>query len=279
MTDEGQRASQNNGGPSGVALYLYCIAETGPAASITAESLPPAIEESSDLELITVNDLVAVASRVPLSMYGEDSLNENLTDASWTALRAMRHQRVVEHFAKRTGVVPLRFGTVYLASAGVEEMLASKATDLQEIIKRIRGCEEWGVNVFSDRQKLLDAVAELSPKLRDLSEQAQKSSPGQAYLLQKKVEGLRTDEARVELARIIDDIEARLSRTTKGAKRLRMLKVEATETGDLKAKFAFLVDQASFDSFRNEAERVAQDLNKAGIRLELTGPWPAYNFT
>lgn len=279
MSDEGQRASQNNGGPSGVALYLYCIAETGPAASITAESLPPAIEESSPLELITVNDLVAVASRVPLSMYGEDRLNENLTDASWTALRAMRHQRVVEHFAKRTGVVPLRFGTVYLASAGVEEMLASKATDLQEIIERIRGCEEWGVNVFSDRQKLLDAVAELSPKLRDLSEQAQKSSPGQAYLLKKKVESLRTDEARVELARIIDDIEAKLSGTTKGAKRLRMLKVEATETGDLKAKFAFLVEQASFDSFRSEAERVAQDLNKAGIRLELTGPWPAYNFT
>ena len=260
-------------------LYLYCIAESGPATSIIADSLPPPIEDDSRLELIVVGNLAAVASGVPLSMYGEDSFNDNLTDASWTAIRAMRHERVVEHFAKRTAVVPLRFGTVYLNRIRVEEMLDTKTSDLLPIIERIRGCEEWGVNVFSDRQKLLDAVAELSPRLRDLSEQAQKASPGQAYLLQKKVEGLRTDEARVELGRIVEDVEAKLSAKAKDATRLRMLKVETTESGDLKAKFAFLIERSKFDDFRDEAESIAHGINKAGIRLELTGPWPVYNFT
>ena len=59
---------------------------------------------------------------------------------------------------------------------------------------------------------------------------------------------------------------------------MRVLKVEATESGELKAKFAFLVQRSKFDRFRAKAERVAVDFNDAGIRLELTGPWPAYNF-
>ena len=279
MNEREQDEMKADPGHTDGALYVYCIAETVPAKAIFAESLPSAIEDHAGLELITAEDFAAVTSRVPLSMYGEDSLNENLSDASWTAMRAMRHERVVEHFAKRTTVVPLRFGTIYLERNGIEHMLVDTRSELKEIITRVRGCEEWGVNVFSDRQKLLDAIVQLSPRLRELSQQVQNASPGQAYLLQKKVAGLRTDEARVEVIRLVDEVEERLTLKTKAGKRLRMLKVEATENGDLKAKFAFLVEKANFDNFRDEAENLATEMNNAGVRLELTGPWPVYNFT
>ena len=278
LMSDAQRGSQEKTGPSGTGLYVYCIAETDAAKAIATESLPAAIEEDASLELIVVDDFAAVTSQVPLSMYGEESLEDNLNEAAWTAVRAMRHERVVEYFAKRTGAVPLRFGTIYLERDGVERMLSEKSDELKEILQRIGGSEEWGVNVFSDREKLSNAVTELSPKLRDLTEQARNTSPGQAYLLQKKIEGLRTDESRNELVRIVDEIEARLSRKAKAGKRLRVLKVEATESGELKAKFAFLVQKTSFDDFRDEAEKIAKEFDKIGIRLELTGPWPTYNF-
>jgi Gas vesicle synthesis protein GvpL/GvpF len=279
MNEQEQQPTASDSHSAGEALYVYCIAETVAARKIAAETTPSAIEDDNDLELLDIGEVAAVTSKVPLSMYGEESLNQNLNDPSWTALRAMRHERVVEHFAKRTSVVPLRFGTIYLSRDGVKQMLSDKRLELREILDRVRDCEEWGVNLFSDRDKLLEAITDLSPRLRDLSEQAQTASPGQAYLLQKKVQGLRSDEARAELARIIDDVEAKLGKKTKGTKRLRVLKVEATESGELKAKFAFLVDRSRFDDFRREAERIAENVNKAGIRLELTGPWPAYNFT
>jgi hypothetical protein len=47
----------------------------------------------------------------------------------------------------------------------------------------------------------------------------------------------------------------------------------------LKAKFAFLVEKAKFGDFHDAAETVARDMSEAGIRLELTGPWPSYNFS
>jgi hypothetical protein len=259
--------------------YIYCIAEGVSAAQLDPGAFPAAIEENSKLEWVTGGDLAALSSAVPLDAYGEEELAKHLSDATWTAVRAMRHETVVEYVAKRSGVVPLRFGTIYLDRSGIERMLTERARELAEIIDRLRGREEWGVNVYADRAALLASVTSVSPRLRELVQQAEAASPGQSYLIQKKIEALRVDEARSVLNGIIDQIEAKLGERADDAKRLRILKVEATEHGELKGKFAFLVKRSEFEEFRAAAERLAGEHLAAGVRLELTGPWPAYNFT
>lgn len=262
-----------------LAFYVYCIAESAAAAELPAESLPAAIEERSKLEWVVSNDLAALSSRVPLSSYSEESLAEHLSDASWTAARALRHETIAEYVAKRTGIVPLRFGTIFLERNGIEAMLSEKGRELREILERLRGREEWGVNVFCDQNILLSSITSVSPVLRELVERAAQASPGQSYLMQKKIDALKIDESRTALNRIIDQIEKTLAEQSDDSKRLRVLKVEATEHGELKAKFAFLIEKSAFESFRDAAEHLAQEHRTAGVRLELTGPWPAYNFT
>lgn len=263
---------------SELAYYVYCIAESAAAAELPADSLPAAIEDDVKLEWIVIDDLAALSSQVPLASYSEEKLAEHLSDASWTAVRAMRHETVMEYAAKHATVIPLRFGTIYLERAGVERMLAEKREELAQILERLHGREEWGVNVFCDQATLKSAIVSVSPKLRELAEQAAQASPGQSYLMQKKIDALRVDEARNALGRIIDEIETALAEQTDDAKRLRVLKVEATEHGELKAKFAFLVKRTGFEKFRDAAEQLAREHQNAGVRLELTGPWPSYNF-
>jgi hypothetical protein len=262
----------------GVGYYVYCIAERIPAEEILVGSVPTAIEDDAKLELVSRNQLTAVVSQVPMSMFGEEMLAARLTDATWTAVRAMRHEQVVEYFAKRTSVVPLRFGTIYLDRSGVEQMLAEKNEQLSTIILRLQDREEWGVNVYCDRAVLLDNITTLSPRLSEMAEAAKQALPGQSYLMQKKIEALRQDEAKVEIARMTEEIEKKLQFQSDGATRLRILKVETTEHGELKAKFAFLVLKTQFENFRAAAELLAQQMESAGIKIELTGPWPAYNF-
>ncbi len=259
--------------------YVYCIAESPAAQQLDVASFPAAIEDKAKLEWVTANDLAALSSAVPLDAYGEEALAEHLSDATWTAVRAMRHETVVEYVAKRTSVVPLRFGTIYLERSSIERMLNDKGRELAQIIERLRGREEWGVNVYSDRATLLASITSVSPRLRELTRQAETASPGQSYLMQKKIESLRVDEARSALNEIVDRIEEMLSAQADDAKRLRILKVEATEHGELKGKFAFLVNRSGFEEFRAAAERLAEENLAAGVRLELTGPWPAYNFS
>lgn len=261
------------------AHYVYCIAESVTAEQLNVASLPSAIEEEGRLEWVSVKNLAALTSPVPLSSYSEEALAEHLVDATWTAVRAMRHETVVEFVAKRAGVVPLRFGTIYLERASIERLLAEKARELTEIIERLRGREEWGVNVYCDRAKLLASITSVSPKLRDLVEQAEAASPGQSYLLQKKIDSLKVDEARATLRGIVERVETALQEQAEEAKRLRVLKVETTEHGELKGKFAFLVQRSGFEEFRAAAERLADENLGTGVRLELTGPWPAYNFS
>ena len=263
---------------SALAFYVYCIAESAAAAQLPADSLPAAIEDDSKLEWVSVNTLAALVSRVPRESYSEESLAEQLTDATWTAIRAMRHETVVEYVAKRASVVPLRFGTIYLERHGIEQMLTDKSRELEEIIEHLRGREEWGVNVYSDRAVLMSSITSVSPVLRDLVERAEQAPPGQSYLMQKKIEALKVDEARTAVNRVVEQIEEKLREQSDDARRLRILKVETTEHGELKAKFAFLVKRSEFEEFRDTAERLAQENQAAGVRLELTGPWPVYNF-
>ena len=263
---------------SSLAYYVYCITESSAAGHLPADSLPAAIEDNSNLEWISVNTLAALVSRVPRSTYSEESLAEHLTDATWTAIRAMRHETVVEFVAKRTSAVPLRFGTIYLERSSVETMLSEKARELEEIIEHLRGREEWGVNVYCDRAVLLSSITSVSPVLREMVERAAQASPGQSYLMQKKIDALKVDEARTIINELVEQIETSLKKQSDDARHLRILKVETTEHGELKAKFAFLVSRKSFEEFRGAAERLAQENQAAGIRLELTGPWPVYNF-
>jgi hypothetical protein len=259
-------------------FYVYCIAESAAATQLPADSLPAAIEDDTKIEWVAVNKLAALISQVPGASYSEESLAEHLTDATWTAIRAMRHETVVEYVAKHVTVVPLRFGTIYLERHGIEQMLAERSRELEEMIEHLRGREEWGVNVYSDRAALMSSITSVSPVLRDLVARAEQASPGQSYLMQKKIEALKGDEARAEVNRIVDQVENRLREQSDDARRLRILKVETTEHGELKAKFAFLIKRTEFEEFREAAERLAQENQAAGVRLELTGPWPVYNF-
>jgi hypothetical protein len=124
----------------------------------------------------------------------------------------------------------------------------------------------------------MQAVSSLSTRLQSLGERAASAPPGQAYLIRKKIEAMRADEARAEIKRITAEIERELSGASDGAARLRVMKDEADECGEVAARLAFLVARARFKEFRAVAEALADRHAAAGFKLELTGPWPAYNF-
>jgi hypothetical protein len=259
-------------------LYLYCIGEAAALNKLLEGNLPATIEDEGCAELIEKDGLAVVASRVPLKDYDEAALQTHLADAAWMALRAMRHERVVDYFAKRASVVPLRFGVIYLDAAGVERMLAERSAELRAAIERLKGREEWGVNVYCDRKALMEAISSISPRLQEMNEQTAHVSPGQAYLIRKKMDSMRSTEARSEVKRAVERIEQELQKASEGASRLRLLKDEAGEHGELVGKLAFLVERERFEEFRQAAEQLADESAGAGFRLELTGPWPAYNF-
>ncbi len=274
----GKKVKKDSRGEAGRGLYVYCVGESAALAPLFGAELPEAIEDDRRLEAVEAEGLAAVVSAVPLEVYGEGALERRLADAAWTATRALRHERVAEHFARRAAVVPLRFGAIYLKREGVEQTLAERAAQFRKVLARVEGREEWGLNVYVERKRLREEVTRLSARLLEMAARAEASTPGQAYLVRKKIEGLRDEEARAETRRVAREVEDTLAEVCDAAARLRVLKDEATEQGELAARLAFLVPRGAFDEFRAAAERLAERYTPLGFRFELTGPWPAYNF-
>jgi hypothetical protein len=273
-----KKSGKENEGRNGSAFYLYCIGERELLAQLIEGALPGAIESDARIEMIAAGPVAAIASEVPLADYGEGAIAERLSDPSWTALRAMRHEQVAEHFARLASVIPLRFGAIYLSRERIEQMLSENREQFSKIINRLRGREEWGINLYVNRAALREAVTTLSPRLRELGERAETASPGQAYLLRKEIESLKADEVRAQMRRAISEIESELARLSDDSARLRVMKDEAREHAEAAAKLAFLVSRDRFDEFRLTAENLAERYATSGFSIELTGPWPGYNF-
>ncbi len=273
------KTTEKDGSKASHALYVYCVGESAALARLFEEQLPDAIETAGKLELVIEGKLAAVVSPVPLSDYSEDSLNARLADPAWTAMRAVRHEKVVEHFSSRTSVVPLRFGVIYFARERVEQMLSEKTAELCAIIERLGGRQEWGITVCCNQEEFIKVIDTLSSRLRSMAERAKTASPGEAYLLRKKIDALKADEARLEIKRIVAEVEGALTAHSEQAVSLRVMKDEAAEQGKIVAKLAFLVATERFNEFHEEAERLAHLYDASGFRFEMTGPWPAYNFS
>ncbi|HVF43683.1 MAG TPA: GvpL/GvpF family gas vesicle protein [Pyrinomonadaceae bacterium] len=278
MAKSKTNANDERRGGGGSALYVYCVGARDELTTLFGGELPDAMEGARAVELVEREDLAAVACAVPLADYGEGALEAKLSDAAWTATRAVRHERAVEHFSRRATVVPLRFGTIYLSRENVARMLEERRAQLRATLARLKGREEWGLNVYVERARLREQVASLSERLREMEEAAAASPPGRAYLLRKKVDALRDEEARAETRRAAGVIEQELASACDGSARLRVHKDETGELGDTAARLAFLVRREGFDDFRAAAERLAERYTPLGFRFELTGPWPAYNF-
>jgi hypothetical protein len=261
-------------------LYVYAIGPQDRLRAVFTEGgLPAGVQNGIPLALITHDDLAAVVSEVSLAQFGEGRFEENLKDVTWAAERVMRHERVAEFLASRSALVPLRFGVMYSTPDKVRETLAGRAARLREILKDLDGREEWGLSIHVDRKKLQDGMVDLSPTLTDMQKRAAASAPGQRYLLEKKLETLRVTESKAETNRAVRDIRTALEPPSHAVKDLPIRPIEAKQEPAMVGKLSFLIDRRKLKNFRAIAERMAVKYAAHGFTMELTGPWPPYNFS
>jgi len=266
--------------PKGSALYVYGIGRQDHLRKIfDGHDMPQGVEADSAVALVTEGPLAAVVSEVPLSEFGEGRFEEHLKDAAWAAERVMRHEKVAEFLAGKSPVVPLRFGVMYSTPERIREMLTGRQQRLSKILDQLKDREEWGLNICLDRRKFHDRMADLSPKLAEMLKKARSSSPGQAYLLEKKVESLRAAEGKSETKRAIDNIRSELKPESYGLKDLPLREIDTRQDPAIVGKLSFLINRKGLKKFRRAAEVLARKYAGFGFSLELTGPWPPYNFS
>jgi hypothetical protein len=154
-------------------------------------------------------------------------------------------------------------------------MLAEQETALHTALDALVGRQEWGVKLLVDRSRLEAVAAEQTPPEEGLEGQG----AGGAYLLRRRHER-QLREATDRLAEgLADDVHARLlDWATDAVVNPAQNRELSGHEGDMLLNAAYLVETAKVDRLRELIGELQEQHRGLGGRLELTGPWPPYNF-
>jgi hypothetical protein len=247
----------------GQALYLYAVTREAPGA---VEG--PGIDDRP-IHRLQPGPFGAVVSVVPRADWDGAAADDHLEELSWVAPRAYRHETVVESVLASSGpVYPARFGTLFSDAARLESALNAHRAALGSYFDAVDGAEEWAVKGLLDREQAAAHVAEA---------EAESDESGTAYLQRRK----RVQDAQADLDDWLDDVaQALLDGLAAPARDTRVLPVRgnAGREDEVAFNWAFLVPESGAEAFRNAVDRRSQEYASRGLVLDLTGPWPPYNF-
>ena len=258
--------------------YVYGIVPEGPAPS----SLPSGLDDA-DVGLEYDGGVAALVSRLDASAYAPDSIERNSAEVEWLSPRAMAHDRVLTWASDHGAVVPLPMFSLFSGPDAVRSMLRDRAPQLASALARVARGREYALRVYRVDAELLAVIATLSPRLEDLASSAASASPGQRYLLERKLEAQKRGELRNVTKEIVDEIEESLSKHALETLRSPIPRAADAEQlgsrGTMVLNAAFLVSPDRLDAFQRTLTSLIDRRGGQGFRFDFTGPWPPYHFT
>jgi hypothetical protein len=180
----------------------------------------------------------------------------------------MGHEGVVEHFARRATVIPMKLFTLFTSEERALAHVRRQRGPLLRLARRIGGRQEWGVRVTWSEDEVRAG--------RQGSGRAPTGGRGTVFLLRKLELRELVARRRQDAARAADQLYRRLVRLADQSRRQPI--AEASGGVRILLDAAFLVPVSRAARFRAAVKRLLPDLTRAGVRATVSGPWPAYTF-
>jgi len=265
---------------SGESICVYAIL---PVGLLEVMSLA-GIDVDRPVYALGGSHLQAVVSRVRAERFDLPALEAGLGDPDWLETHVRAHQQVLDALvATGQPVLPMRFCTLYRGEVAVQSILSTHAGPMQVELERLCDKQEWGVKLFIDDELLRATILSPNGRSGDWAQNAEIAA------LQTKIDGLSTGAAflfKKKLAAAVDERaeDMAFSIALRGHERLSSYAAEAVtnplrkELPQMYLNAAYLVVEAESSAFFDVLDQMAERYNAAGVRYEVSGPWPAYNF-
>ena len=237
-------------------LYLYGIGRPSLRLPTVSSLVEPAL---GDLLVVTDGDLGALAG----VLEGDEVA---LTVANLSA-----HQDVVEAAARRSAILPARFGTVVASEAFlVEEVLRPRRAQLGHALDAVDGRVELRLSTSFDGDAALREAVEADAAIRRMRDRVQRRPAAAGYYDRIALGEAVMERLAATRAAVTADLAARLAPIVVAAKLL--------EEGPVEERTAYLVDRERLEAFDAAIETFA-DEHEGRVTFEVVGPLAPWDFT
>lgn len=253
--------------------YVYGIV----SAAVDDASAPAGLDDAP-VRAEREGALAALVSALDARVYAGGEAEARAGDVSWVGPRAVAHDAVLTWASESGGVIPLPMFTMFSDASAVRAMLRERASALRDTLARVAPSQEYTIRLFRLDDVATTTLAAGDPALAALERQAAAASPGQRYLLERKLE----KERAVALRRVGAEAASRafdlLTALAADGVREPIAATPDGAVGTAVLDASFLVRRDVLDRFREGVAELARELEPRGFRLEFTGPWPPYHF-
>jgi Gas vesicle synthesis protein GvpL/GvpF len=245
------------------ASYVFCLVESVRSPSLSG--IPPTLPSGGERRILPVDRHIwLVTADVPLREYSKEAIERCLRNLDCVSTRALAHEATVAFFFRRRPVIPLKLFTLFANDDRAIKHLRRRAKQIRHLFDSVRDHEEWGVR-FTINPHELPAVPP-----------ARVTASGRDYLEAKKHRRRRSNRAVGTARREAASAMTALGQLAAQTRRMKAPLVGQSESPVVEG--AFLVASSKSKAWLAQARALGVQLAEHGCRIEITGPWPPYNF-
>jgi hypothetical protein len=263
-------------------FYLYCVRKSSGASSVF---LAKGIDEKREVFTRAYQGLDAVVSMVSLDEFDSETIKTKaLNDLQWIKRKALIHELVIEEASGNgkeiVSLIPMKFGTIFKEEKTLQSTLNQHHEQFKVILEKLEGKQEWGIKAYlTGPQQFEQAVKENNAIIQEKAREIAIMPEGMAFFMEDELNNVISHEVSRELDRVAADLYEGLSRHAESLVQNHILGEELTGKRELMVfNAACLVSGKNIEEFKAAAQILNQELQKRGLGLEFSGPWPAYHF-
>ena len=254
--------------------YVYGVV----GSSVETATAPTGID-GGPVSLIANGDVSALATSVSAEDYAPERVESLTADVDWVSARAMAHDSVLTWASDNGAVIPFPMWTLFRDAKAVKATLSKRMAELRKTFARIGDGREFIVRAYVLPAVLKDWLGEHSAEQTALQAEAAKATPGQKYLLERKLENLRRDAGRDVTAKVAEEIHDALRAASMESVRGQPVNSGALrEQGRAVLNASFLVAPPRVVEFQRALTAMVNKYEPSGFKFDFTGPWPPYHF-
>lgn len=213
----------------------------------------PQLHTPSSPRVIIQGGLGLVVADVDIKTFS--GLDVDTAESGKLAMLAREHDAVVRTAFEHETVLPLRFGTIVNDEDAARQLLVSRYDEVTNWLDHVDGHREWGIRV---EQIEGGEPPEIVPE----------GLSGTDYLRQRSIAVQWRENRQTAVDSLYNGLTDRATDAVRREHRPQML-LDA----------AYLVPRENEKLFHAEVDRLGSSMEKLGMSVQSTGPWPPYSFT